>query len=59
MQRNRHQFVFGHASRVHDLVVGDSRHITHHGRAYDDMHYQRDMRRVTRFVTAPTLEQSV
>lgn len=53
------EFVFRHHWQVHDLVVWDNRCTMHRGRAYDDMKYQRDMRRVTLSDTAPTLEQPV
>ena len=53
------EFVYRHEWRVHDLVVWDNRCTMHRGRAYDDMKYQRDMRRVTLQDSAPTLEQAI
>lgn len=53
------EFVFRHHWQVHDLVVWDNRCTMHRGRAYDDMRYPRDMRRVTLADSAPTLEQAV
>jgi len=49
------EFVFRHQWQVHDLVVWDNRCTMHRGRAYDDMKYQRDMRRVTLADSGPTL----
>jgi len=53
------EFVFRHEWRVHDLVMWDNRCTMHRGRAYDDMRYQRDMRRVTLEDVGPTLGQGV
>ena len=53
------EFVYSHHWQVHDLVVWDNRSTMHRGRPYDDMLYQRDMRRVTLSDTAPTLAQAV
>jgi alpha-ketoglutarate-dependent 2,4-dichlorophenoxyacetate dioxygenase len=53
------EFAYRHAWRVHDLVVWDNRCTMHRGRAYDDVKYPRDVRRVTLSDTAPTLEQAL
>ncbi|MGH8686506.1 MAG: TauD/TfdA dioxygenase family protein [Burkholderiales bacterium] len=53
------EFVYQHHWQLHDLVVWDNRCTMHRGRAYDDVKYERDMRRVTLQDSAPTLEQAV
>ncbi len=53
------EFVYQHRWQVHDLVVWDNRCTLHRGRAYDDVKYARDMRRVTLQDSAPTLEQAL
>jgi alpha-ketoglutarate-dependent 2,4-dichlorophenoxyacetate dioxygenase len=55
----RREFVFRHEWRVHDLVMWDNRCTMHRGLAYDDLKYQRDMRRVTLADSAPTLAQAL
>ncbi len=51
------EFVYRHTWRVHDLVIWDNRCTMHRGRAYDDLRYKRDMRRMTLEDVAPTLMQ--
>ena len=55
----RREFVYHHEWQVHDLVVWDNRCTMHRGRAYDDVKYPRDMRRVTLQDCAPTLAQAL
>ena len=52
------QFVHRHHWQAGDLVVWDNRCTLHRGRPYDDVHYRRDLRRVTVEDCAPTLEQA-
>ena len=52
------QLVYSHRWAVGDLVMWDNRCTMHRGRAYDDKHHKRDMRRVTLSDAAPTLEQA-
>jgi alpha-ketoglutarate-dependent 2,4-dichlorophenoxyacetate dioxygenase len=52
------EFVHRHAWRAGDLVIWDNRCTMHRGRAYDDMHQVRDLRRVTTMDVASTVEQA-
>lgn len=51
------EFVYRHRWRLHDLVIRDNRCTMHRARPFEDKRYRRDMRRLTRTDTAPTLEQ--
>jgi alpha-ketoglutarate-dependent 2,4-dichlorophenoxyacetate dioxygenase len=51
------QFVYTHRWRVHDLVMWDNRCTLHHGVAFDDLRWKRDMHRATVSDIANTCEQ--
>ncbi|MEK9776449.1 MAG: TauD/TfdA family dioxygenase [Quisquiliibacterium sp.] len=55
----RPEFVYRHIWREHDLVIWDNRCTMHRARAFDDLRYKRDMRRLTLRDSAPTLSQLV
>lgn len=52
------EFVYRHTWREHDLVIWDNRCTMHRARAFDDLRYKRDMRRLTLRDSAPTLAQA-
>jgi alpha-ketoglutarate-dependent 2,4-dichlorophenoxyacetate dioxygenase len=49
------EFVYSHRWRVGDLVMWDNGTTMHRGRLYDDLNYQRDMRRTTLTYGAPAI----
>jgi len=52
------EFVYRHVWRANDLVIWDNRCTMHRARPFDDLHYMRDMRRLTLTDSAPTLAQA-
>ena len=53
----KRQFVYSHRWRSEDLVIWDNRSTMHRGLAFDDLRYERNMRRTTIRDSAPTCVQ--